>query len=91
MCPTNGTPTLYRVEQALEVALRGVEIILLKGLNVRIQEPGDAQEEELVTVVADYGMVHMASKFMPRRRYRGDGCWTWRMRRDKGKVTERGD
>ena len=79
--PPNDTPIVYRVEQALEVAPKGFEVILLGDLNVRLQETCDAREVELVTVVAYCRMVDMTANFMPRMRYIGEGLWAWQMRR----------
>ena len=62
MSPNNAS-TVAHVEQALGRAAKGVEIILLGDLNV-------TQEEEIATVVADYGLEDMMDHFMPRRRYR---------------------
>ena len=44
-----------------------------------------------MTVVTDCGLEDMTDHFMPRRRYKGYGCWTWRMRREGQQVTGRGD
>ena len=49
-----------------------------------------AQEEELVTVVADYGLEDMTAHFMPRRRYIWDRLWKWQMRREERQVKGRG-
>ena len=66
--PPNYKPTVYCVEQAMVELPRVVEIILLGDLNVRLREPHDAQEEELVTMVADCRLVDMTYQFLPRRR-----------------------
>ena len=42
-------------------------------------------------VVASCGMQDITEHFIPRMRYRGDGRWTWRMRREDQKLTGRGD
>ena len=78
--PPNYYPSVVRVKQALGNTSKGVEVILMVDLNMRLQEPRDAWEEELLTVVAFCGLDEMTEDFMPRRRYRGDGRWTWRMR-----------
>ena len=49
------------------------------------------REEELATVVAACGLEDMTDHFIPRRRYRGSGCWTWRMQREGRKVKGRGE
>ena len=40
-----------------------------------------------MTVVAACSLEDMTAHFMPRRRYRGYGRWTWRMRREDCQVT----
>ena len=40
--PANNAPAVYRVEQVLEAAPRGVEVIIIEDLNVRLQEPRNA-------------------------------------------------
>ena len=67
---TKYDPTVAQVEQALWKAAKGTEVILLGDLNVRLQEPHEAQEEELAMVVAACGLKDMTSHFIPRRRYR---------------------
>ena len=84
--PPNNDSTAARVEHALGNAEKGVELILLIGLNVRLQELRYVREEELATVVAACGLEDMTAHFMPRRRYIGGGRWTWRMRREDRKV-----
>ena len=88
--PPNSESTVAQVGEALGKAAKGVEVLLLGDLNVRLQEPRDTQEEELATVVAACGLVDMKLHFMLRRRYRGDGRCTWMMRREDRQVTGRG-
>ena len=45
----------------------------------------------LATVAAEFGLGDMTDHFIPRRRYRGDGHWKWRMQRKGRQVTGRGD
>ena len=89
--PPNEAPILARVEQALGNAVKGIDVILLVDLNVRLREPCNTWEEELATVVTECGLEYMTSHFMPRKRYIGDGRWTWQMRREDRQVTEQGD
>ena len=89
--PPNYVPNVYRVEQVLEAAPRGLEFILLGNLNLQLRELRDAQVEELSMVVADCGLVDMIYHFISRRQYRGDGLWTWRMRRYDRQVMGQGD
>ena len=58
-----------------------VDIILLGELNVRLREPRDAQEEEIVMVVADCILEEMIDHFMPRQKYIRDRRCTWRIHR----------
>ena len=78
--PPNDVPTVTCMEQALVNAPKGVEVIILDDLNVRIQEPRDVQEEELVMVVENYRLEDMTAQFMTSRSYIRVGCWTWRIR-----------
>ena len=89
--PPKYSPTVARVDQELSQAAKGVEVILLDDLNVRLREPCNTWEEELATVVTECGLEYMTSHFMPRKRYIGDGRWTWQMRREDRQVTEQGD
>ena len=68
-----------------------MEVILLVALNARLQEPQEAREEDLVTALADSGVVNMTAQFMSRRRYRGAGRWMCQMMREVRQVTGRGD
>ena len=79
------------MDQTLGQAAKGVEVILLGELNIGLREPCNTQEEELETVVADCGLEYIIDHFMPRMRYRGDGRWTWRMRREDRQVTGKGE
>ena len=64
--PPNDAPSLARMEQALGRAVKGVEVILLGDLSVRLGETRDAQEEELAPVVANCGLEDMMDHYMPR-------------------------
>ena len=74
-------PTTACMETEIGWESKGVEIILMDDLNVRLPEPRDTQEEELSTVVAYCGLEDIIDHFMSRRKYRVDRSWTWRMRR----------
>ena len=89
--PQNDATTVPRIEQDLEVAPKVMDAIMLGDLNIRLREPQDAMEKELVTELANIGLFDMTDHFMPRRRYRGAGSWTWKMRREGRQVTRRGD
>ena len=47
---------VHSVEQALAAASKGVEIILMGNLNVKLLEAQDEREEELVVALANYGL-----------------------------------
>ena len=78
--PPNDVPAIRCIKQVLEEAPKGMEVILLGDLNVRLREKRDAREDELATALEDSGMGDVTAYFMPRWRYRGMGDWTWRMR-----------
>ena len=86
----NDRPIVHCVEQALQAAPTGLELILMGDLNVRLGDPCEKHEEDLATALADQGLVNMTGHFLPRRQYRGAGGWTWIMHRDRIQVTERG-
>ena len=54
--PPKEEPNIARVEHALGNAAKGVEVIVLGDINVRLRESCGVQEEELVTVVGACGM-----------------------------------
>ena len=72
MAPNNES-TFSQVEQALGNSAKGVEVILLVDINVRLHKTCDAREEELEEVVAACGLEEITAHLIPRRRYRGDG------------------
>ena len=77
--PPNNVPDVHRMDQALRAAPKGVEMILMGDLNVRLGDPCDECEEDLVTALVERGLVNMTYHFMPQRRYRGAGRWTFCM------------
>ena len=72
--PLNNTPTIARVEEVIGQALKGVEVTLLGDINVWLQEPQNAREEELAMVVAACDLEDITDQFLPMRRYKGSGC-----------------
>ena len=82
---------VHCVEQALQAAPTGLELILMGDLNVRLGDPCEKQEEDLATALADQGLVNMTGNLLPRRQYWGAGGWKWSMQRDERKLTGRGD
>ena len=89
--PLKDAPTIARVEEALVQAVKGLEIILLGDIKSRLQELRNAQEEQLVTVVAACSLEDMTNHLVPRGRYRVSRRWTWRMQREGQKITGPGD
>ena len=79
--PPYDAPTIARLDQVLGRAAKMVDIILLDELNVRLREPRDAQEEEIVMVVADCILEEMTDHFMPRQKYIRDRRFTWQIHR----------
>ena len=69
---------------------KGLEIILMGDLNVRLKGPCDKHEEDLATALANRGLFSMTDHAMPQRRYRGSESWTWSMKREGRQVTWRG-
>ena len=53
------------MEQALKAATKGVEIIMLGDLNVRLRYLCDEREEYLAMTFADRGLVDITDHFMP--------------------------
>ena len=64
----NYAPAIHRIEQALEATSKGMEVIMLGELSVRLREPQDAREDKLATALVDSGLVYTTYHFMPRRR-----------------------
>ena len=86
----NDIPAINCVEEALIAAPKELEIILMGDLNVRLRYPCDKREKDLETVLADRGLVSITDHFMPRRRYRGAGIWSWSMQQEVRQVTGKG-
>ena len=89
--PPNNQTAVHRVHQALAQGTEGVETLLVGDLNARSAQPWDRQKKNLANNIANYGLVDQTLYFIPRRRYRGEGGWLWRMWRDGRPITERGD
>ena len=66
-------------------------MILMGYLNTRLGYPRDKHEEDLVTALADRGLVNTTNHLLPKRRYGGAGICTWSIQRDRQRVTGRGD
>ena len=90
IAPNDG-PTVYCMYPALYTAPKGLEVILLGDLNVRLQELSNVQGEYIAAVVADCRLVDMISHFMSRRRYIEDIRWMWQMKREDQQLMGRGD
>ena len=82
--PPNNMPAMHSVEQELKAAPKGLEIILMGDLNMRLRDPRDEHKEDPETPLADRGLVSMTDHFMPRQRYRRAGSWTWSMQWEGG-------
>ena len=89
--PPHDVPAVHHIKQVLEMVPKGMEVILLGDLNIRLREPREDREDELATALAGIGLMDVAAHFTPRRRYRGTGNWTWKMRQEGSMVTGRGD
>ena len=58
---------MHHVDQALQAAPTGLELILMGDLNVWLGNPRDEREEDLATGLVDQGMVNMIEHLLPRR------------------------
>ena len=63
--PPNDVLDVHRVEQALKAAPKGLEIILVRYLNVRLRDPCFEREEDQSTALVDRGLVSMTEHFIP--------------------------
>ena len=70
-------PTVNRITQALECALKGMEKLLVGDLNACLENPRDQWEEQLATVLVVHGLTDQARHFVPIQKYRSEGNWTW--------------
>ena len=61
----NYLPAMHHVEQVLKAATKGLEVILMGELNLRLRDPCDKFEEDLETALADRGLVSMIYHFIP--------------------------
>ena len=66
--PPHDMPAVHCIEQALEVAPKGMEVILLGYLKVRIREPRNERKDNLVLALAGSGLEDVTFHFTPRRR-----------------------
>ena len=87
----NDMPAVHSVDQVLRVAPKGLEMILMGGLSVRLGNPRDKREEDLLAALVYRGLVNMTDHFLPRRQYRGAGSWKWVIHREGRRETRRGD
>ena len=65
--PTNDVPGMHCVEQVLQAAPKGLEIILMGYMNARLGHPCDEHEKHSATELADRGLVNTTYHFQPRR------------------------
>ena len=79
--PPKDVPNAHCMEQALKAAPKGLEMILMGNLNVRLRDPNDKHEEELATALADRGLFSITYHAMPQWRYMVSESWTWSMQR----------
>ena len=80
--PPNNVPGVHCMEKALRVTPKGLEVILMRNINVRLGDPPYEREEYLATELVDRGLVNMTKHFMPKRRYRVAGRWIWSTHRE---------
>ena len=65
--------------------------LLVGDLKACLENPRDQREEQLATILAVYGLTDPAQHFLPRRKYRAEGNWTWRMWREGRPISGQGD
>ena len=61
-------------------------MIVMGELNERLDDPRDKHEEDLVTALADRGLVNMKNHFLTSKQYWGAGGCTWIIQRDRTQV-----
>ena len=71
--PPNIQQKAHRVEQALAQGLLEVETLLAINLNAHLSQPRYWCKEELMTAIANYGIVDQTLQSIIRQRYRGNG------------------
>ena len=64
--PSNNVPDVNFVEQVLQAAPNGLDIILMGYLNARLGNPRDKHEADLATTLAYLSLVNMEYHFLPR-------------------------
>ena len=89
--PPNDLPTINWIRQALEYGSKGMRKLLVVNLNICLANPRDQREEQLATVLAGYGLTKQAQHVLPRRKYRVEGNWTWRIWREGRPILGWGD
>ena len=79
--PPHDMSSVHRINQALGVVLKLMEVILLGDINVRLTEPRNYREDDLVTALAGSGLTDVKANFAPIQRYRGTDNWNCQIRR----------
>ena len=77
--PPNDLPTVHWITHALACGTERVEKLLVGDINACLENLRDQRGEHLATVLAGHGLTDQARHFVPRRRYRAEGNWTWRI------------
>ena len=89
--PPNDLPTVQRITQALSCGPDRVGKLLVGDLNACMDNPRDQREEYLATVLSGYGLTYHTQHFVPRRRYRAEENWMWRMWTEGIPILGRGE
>ena len=79
--PPHDDPDVRCIEQVLELAPKVMEVILLGDINVRLREPRNYREDDLVTALARSVLTGVKANFTPIQRYRGNDNWNCQIRR----------
>ena len=70
---------VHQISLALTCGLEGVGKLIVRDLKSCLAYLKYQREEHIATVIASHGLTDQAWNFTPRRRYRAEGNWAWRM------------
>ena len=77
--PPNNLPMVHLITHALACGTERVRKLLFCNPNACLSNAMDKRKEHLATVLAVYGLTDQERQFVPRRRYRSERNWAWRM------------
>ena len=88
--PPNNLPVVIRITHVLACGMEGVGLLIVGDLNAYLENTRYQREEHLATVIAGHCLKYQARHFVPIRRYRAEGNYTWRMWREGKPILGRG-